>query len=56
MHNKFLPKGEKVSADILVFGSMVALISYEKKSATMIEDESIAQAIKMYLDFMWERL
>lgn len=56
MHNKFLPKDEKVSADILVFGSSVALISYEKKSATLIEDASIAESIKMYLDFMWERL
>jgi sugar-specific transcriptional regulator TrmB len=56
MHNKFLPKGEKVSADILVFGSMVALISYEKKSATLIEDESIAESLRMYLNFMWERL
>jgi len=56
MHNKFLPKGTRVSSDILVFGSAVALISYEKKSATLIEDESIAQAIRMYLDFMWDRL
>ena len=56
MHNKFLPVGEKVSADILVFGSIVALISYEKKSATLIEDESIADSIKMYLNFMWDRL
>lgn len=56
MHNKFLPKGEKVSADILVFGSIVALISYEKKSATLIEDESIAKSIQMYLRFMWEKL
>ena len=56
MHNKFLPSGEKVSADILVFGNTVALISYEKKVATLIEDESIALAIKMYLEFMWERL
>jgi sugar-specific transcriptional regulator TrmB len=56
MHNKFLKQGVKVSSDILVFGPMVALISYEKKSATLIEDESIAQAIKMYLEFMWERL
>lgn len=56
MHNKFLPEGQKVSSDILVFGSMVALISYEKKSATLIEDESIAEALKMYLEFMWERL
>lgn len=56
MHNKFLPEGKKVSSDILVFGSMLALISYEKKSATLIEDESIAEALKMYLEFMWERL
>jgi sugar-specific transcriptional regulator TrmB len=56
MHNKFLPIGEKVSADVLVFGSMVALISYKKKSATLIEDESIAESIRMYLNFMWDRL
>jgi sugar-specific transcriptional regulator TrmB len=56
MHNKFLPEGERVSADILAFGSMVALISYEKKVATLIEDESIAKSIRMYLEFMWERL
>lgn len=56
MHNKFLPAGQKVTSDILIFGSTVALISYEKKSATLIEDESIAQALKMYLEFMWERL
>jgi len=56
MHNKFLPEGQKVSADILVFGNMVALISYEKKTATLIEDQSIAASIKFYLEFMRERL
>lgn len=55
-HTKFLPVDTKISADIVVAGPLVALISYDKKSATIIEDESIAQAIKMYLDFMWERL
>lgn len=56
MHNKFLPEGTKVTADVLVFGPNVALISYEKKSATLIEDDSIAKSIKLYLEFMWERL
>jgi hypothetical protein len=56
MHNKFLPEDMKISADILVFGSTVVLISYKKKSATLIEDESIAQAIRMYLEFMWDGL
>jgi HTH-type transcriptional regulator, sugar sensing transcriptional regulator len=55
-HTKYLAPETKISADIVVAGPLVALISYEKKSATLIEDESIAQAIKMYLDFMWERL
>lgn len=55
-HTKYLPAETKISADIVVAGPLVALISYDKKSATLIEDESIAQAIKMYLDFMWERL
>lgn len=56
MHNKFLPLEIKVSADILVFGPMTALISYEKEAATLIEDRTIAESIKMYLEFMWERL
>lgn len=55
-HTKYLAPETKISADIVVAGPLVALISYDKKSATLIEDESIAQAIKMYLDFMWERL
>ena len=55
-HTKFLPLETKTSADIIVAGPLVALVSYDKKNVTLIEDESIAQAIKMYLDFMWERL
>jgi len=56
IHTKFLPEETKTSADIVVAGSVTALISYDREIATIIEDESIAQAIKMYLDFMWERL
>lgn len=55
-HTKYLAPETKISADIVVAGPLVALISYDKKSATLIEDESIAQAIKMYLDFIWEQL
>jgi HTH-type transcriptional regulator, sugar sensing transcriptional regulator len=55
-HTKYLSPETKISADIVVAGPLVALISYDRKSATLIEDESIAQAIKMYLDFMWEQL
>jgi len=55
-HAKFLPAGTKIFSDIVVSGPVVALISYEKGNATLIEDGSIAQAIKIVLDFMWERL
>ncbi len=55
-HTKFLPAGTKISADIVIAGKMTALISYVKKTATLIEDETVSQALKMYLDFMWERL
>lgn len=55
-HTKFLPTETKIFSDIVVSGPIVALISYEKENATVIEDESIAQAMKMQLDFMWERL
>jgi sugar-specific transcriptional regulator TrmB len=56
IHTKFLPAETKISADVVISGSVTALISYDRKTATVIEDASIAQAIKMYLDFMWERL
>ncbi|MFA6973524.1 MAG: helix-turn-helix domain-containing protein [Parcubacteria group bacterium] len=55
-HTKFLPEGTKTSADIVVAGPLLALVSYDKENATLIEDESIAASMKMYLDFMWERL
>jgi len=55
-HTKFLPMETKISADVVISGAVTALISYDRKTATVIEDASIAQAIKMYLDFMWERL
>jgi len=55
-HVKFLPAEIKISADTVVFGTRTALISYDRKAVTLIEDKSIAAAIKLYLDFMWERL
>jgi sugar-specific transcriptional regulator TrmB len=56
-HVKFLPVGQKIAADIVIAGSSnTALISYDRLTATLVEDRSIAQAIKMYLDFMWEKL
>ncbi len=55
-YTKFLPVDTKISADIIINGAITVLISYDRKAATIIEDESIAQAIKMYLDFMWDRL
>jgi len=56
MHTKFLAPEQKISADILIFGSTVALISYDKVVATLIEDESIAKSMKMFFEFMWEKL
>ncbi len=55
-HTKFLPPEIKLSADIVVSGNLTALISYDKITATLIEDKSIAETIKTYLEFMWERL
>lgn len=56
VHVKFLPPETKIFADIVIAGSITALISYENKTATLIEDTTISQAIKLYLEFMWERL
>ncbi len=56
IHVKFLPPETKSSADIIVFGENVALMSYDRQTATLIGNKSIADSIKMYLDFMWDRL
>jgi sugar-specific transcriptional regulator TrmB len=55
-HTKFLPIDTNISADIVIAGATTILISYDRETATMLEDDSIAAAIKSYLDFMWERL
>lgn len=54
---KFMPVESKIPSDIAILGtSKTALISYDKMTVTLIEDESIAQSFKAYLDFIWERL
>jgi HTH-type transcriptional regulator, sugar sensing transcriptional regulator len=55
-HFKFLETGVKLSADIHAYGDSVALMSYEKVTATVIRDESIAKSIRTLLEFMWERV
>ncbi|MBM3256648.1 MAG: hypothetical protein FJZ04_04255 [Candidatus Moranbacteria bacterium] len=55
-HAKFLPTGVSAPADIQVMGSVTALLSHDKMTATVIEDETIANSLKVYLEFIWERL
>jgi sugar-specific transcriptional regulator TrmB len=55
-HFKFMEEGVKLSADIHAYGDEVALMSYEKVTATVIRDATIAKSIKTLLEFMWERV
>ncbi len=55
-HTKFLPAETRISADIVISGNVTALVSYDRENATIIEDASIAEALKLQLDFMWEKL
>jgi len=55
-HTKFLDLETKLSADIHVFGNYVSLMSYDTMAVTLIQNEAIAKSIKIYLEFMWERL
>ena len=55
-HFKFLEEGVKLSADIHAYGDEIALMSYEKVTATVIRDATIAKSIRTLLEFMWERL
>jgi predicted transcriptional regulator len=55
-HFKFLEEGVKLSADIHAYGDEVALMSYEKVTATVIRDATIAKSIKTLLEFMWDRV
>lgn len=56
MHSKFLPKETKIPGDVIVSGNLTALISYENKTAVLIEDAIIAGTVKVFLQFMWDRL
>lgn len=53
---KFLPKDIKFATDILVYGDKTALISFTNLTATVIEDESIANIQKQLLQFVWNNL
>lgn len=55
-HFKFLEEGVKLSADIHAYSDSVALMSYEKVTATVIRDATIAKSIRTLLEFMWERV
>jgi predicted transcriptional regulator len=55
-HFKFMEEGVKLSADIHAYGDSVALMSYEKVTATVIRDATIAKSIRTLLEFMWERV
>jgi hypothetical protein len=55
-HVKYLPRDSKISADIHTFGSFVSMTSYDTMITTLIEEESIAESLRVYLEFMWERL
>ena len=55
-HFKFMEEGVKLSADIHAYGDEVALMSYEKVTATVIRDATIAKSIRTLLEFMWERV
>jgi sugar-specific transcriptional regulator TrmB len=55
-HFKFLEEGVRLSADIHAYGDEVALMSYEKVTATVIHDATIAKSIRTLLEFMWERV
>jgi len=53
---KFLPKDMKFSTDILTYENKVVLVSFTNLTATVIEDESIAQTQKQLLQFIWHTL
>lgn len=55
-HVKYLPNGTKVTADVHAFDSFVSLTSYDTLVTTLIEEASIAQSIRIYLEFMWDNL
>ena len=55
-HTKFMNLETELAADIHVFGDYVSLMSYDSMTTTLIKDEAIVKSIKIYLEFMWERL
>jgi len=53
---KFLPKNFQTKTDLFVYGDKVVMISFSSLSATVIEDEDIAETQRNFLKFMWKNL
>lgn len=53
---KFLPKNIKIKTDTFVYDNKVVLISFSSMTATVIEDQDIADTQRNFLKFMWKNL
>lgn len=53
---KFLPKNFKLKTDFFVYGNKVVMISFSSLTATVIEDQGIADTQRNFLKFMWKSL
>lgn len=51
---RILPKEAKFETDTMIFGDMIALISYDdEKTIVRIENANIANAFRTWFDLMW---
>ncbi len=53
---KILPATMRFPIDLLVYNNRVALISFKNLIAVVIEDGTIAEAVKLLLEFLWNPL
>jgi sugar-specific transcriptional regulator TrmB len=54
---KFMPKEFSFSSNIYIYGDKVALFSLKKDIlAIIIENKEISEFLKIFLNFMWERI
>jgi sugar-specific transcriptional regulator TrmB len=52
--SKFLPEDIKFSTDILIAGDKVAMISFQNLTAVIIQNEEIADTLRVLLKFIWK--
>lgn len=54
--SKFLPNNFSIGVDVLIYGNAVVMVSFRNLMAVAIEDPTIANAQRQFLEFLWKSI